>query len=165
MKGGKYETTKDYYEIIEQPRMDKLCQIYDSLVKQIELLQNDKEIDQVDLHGTEELILNIYPYLISLCILKPLSEEIKLFIMSFNQIIYNWNINSLNNRNISETSVSITNLLNDYLSMLEMIKIMRFLVDHVNRISSWLPPSLDVSKQYYQLIENQLKKDRDCIGE
>jgi len=152
---------ENYFDIIDRDKINEIHQLYDILLNQINLLQDSKEVEKNELNKVEQIVCNVYPYIINVCVMKPLSEDIRLFLLSLNQLLFNWNINSVNSRNISDYCTTITNLVNDYVSLIEMIKMLKYLVEQVNKISTWLPPSLDVSKHYSNLIENQLRSIRD----
>jgi len=132
-----------------------LSKSYEMIVDDINLMISEQ---QYKFNVDTKLILNSFDILKKTTILYPINEKYSKFVISYCQLVKNWNDNLSNNGCDKHEKIEIEVLVNirlidQYLTIVESCNQLKLVTRHLNDIRSWLPPSFDISKHYIDMLK------------
>lgn len=91
----------------------------------------------------------------------PMHRKFADFLLAFSELVYNWNNNTYKDKTVHTLTKFISSTANSRNIMYEAIQNMKNVVDDLQVVKSWSPPSFDIALAYVdeQLKENEKAND------
>ena len=99
-------------------------------------------------------------YLLVIAINKSITPFLKELEETFSEISLWWNNNFVNDLEIEKIANSIKRFVNYHVSVLESIKVTKNLVDRMEKLRNFSPPSFDLSRAYLEILQDDYSKNR-----
>ncbi len=141
------------YEFFGKEILSIINYTYHEILKNIKDLTEDKNVKTNDdfinklLTSLSEVRRSVF--------MVPLTPAFINFVNAYTEMIYNWNDNSIKNRDISDIIFQINRIIKGHLTMNESIDILKNLTQSLRNFKNWLPPAFEISKHYIDLLNEK----------
>lgn len=122
----------------------------DLIEDHIKKIDTGERIDSID----DTVIKKSLRFLISLSIEVPDSDKFRKFLKSMVNLIYNWNLNTNNNKDINNKCLYLDRVSNDSLTLGELINTFETATNRLKRRADFQPKSFSLSTHYFNIIED-----------
>lgn len=151
-----FDCGKQYEDFISSQLLQKTRSIYGIIRDQISVLEKDEVVDEIILKETSVLIKEIFRQLLNSFLINPISPQIALFIRSYCQLVFNWNVNTIADKELTESVLILQRLVDGHVTIMESITMLKELTEYLTRVKSWLPPTVDISKHYFDILQRSI---------
>lgn len=138
-------------------RLDILKTSLNKLIDDLELIDNEEEVNVEP--STINEVLRILHFLEKYTIERELDEFLIETINSINLLIYNWNSNTTNNKDIELASKTLRMLVEQHYTLTSAIQTMKILLEKLNKYSNIAPLSVNLSKHYLNILHERNNND------
>ncbi len=83
---------------------------------------------------------------------QPISPFVANFSRDYAEVVKNWNDQTVRARDIQQFSEFVVRLTMDYLTMNELVAVLRSFVPRMERLLRYTPPAFELSRHYLELI-------------
>ena len=83
---------------------------------------------------------------------EPLTPFITQFAMGYSEVLKNWNDMTIRAQDIDHYSRVIARLAEDYLTMHELVQVLRSFVPRMERLMRYTPPAFELSRHYLEVV-------------
>lgn len=132
-----------------------LKNVYKQIIENVNSMENSVGLDSSKVLELKDDICLICGRIQSSLMVNPIDPNITPFIESFCLLIFNWNGNTIHDESVNMFTSFLPNLIKNHLSILETINILKHLIGHLNKVSNWMPPAIDISKHYFNTIKEK----------
>lgn len=84
---------------------------------------------------------------------SPVDKTFSQFSESWIYLVYNWNENTIKSPSIKEECIYTQRLIEDFVSMKEVLDNLKFMNDRLKNFKSWTPPAFEISKHFIDYLE------------
>jgi len=137
---------------------DELNVIKETLSKVVDDIKEMMENDKCDLVDKTKDVKDIIMVLIRSYLFNPINEDVTKFIKAFHMIIFNWNNNSVKDKEIDTLIQALNRYSECSFTMMESIDVMKTLINNMKDLKSWTPSSFDISKHYFDILSEEKEK-------
>jgi DNA primase catalytic subunit len=141
---------------LNQQSTEELKCLYEKILNDVSLLEKEEKLDDKEVIETSNRIKYINSIFLNNLYLNPITNEINSFIKSWSMLIYNWNQNTIKEKQIYNQGVLMPRIVDGHFTVLEAINNLKEISNYLSRVRGWLPPAIDISKHYFNILN---KKD------
>ena len=141
---------------INQKYTEELQSIYSTILPDINALEKDGTLDDSVALETSNKIKNLNNIFQNSLYEIPITKALVSFIKCWSMLVYNWNQNTLKDKFINTQCEVMPRIVDGHLTVIEAINNLKIVSNYFGRVRSWLPPAIDISKHYFNILQ---KKD------
>ena len=131
----------------EEIKLLKGC--FHMIMYHVYLLENDTMVKGlIDVKLAEDSIRMISTKVLN----EGISNDFCVFVKAFCNLLYNWNNNVLENKDIELLCIFNGKIIDIRNNMLKTIDVMKDVYEHYKDLAGWMPPAFDISKAYLEKL-------------
>jgi len=139
------------YQLLSANTQEKFVKSVDMIKYHIDLMK--KELDPGE-NYPKNLIPETLSVLRKYILEAPLDVEFRKFCVAYCELVFNWNQNfKKGDEKIKEKVLFIIRILDQHLTILESIDVLRQLLSQLKSFREWTPPAFELSKHYLNILE------------
>jgi ATP-dependent Lon protease len=125
-----------------------------SLMKShIDILTQDKTIENFDSKKTPQIIEECISYLNITTSENQVNEKLKQFCLDYCFLTSNWNQNVLKSQPLNSKIQYMLRIINQTLTLTDSLSILKHLNKKLEKQLNWRPPTFELSDHYYKLLK------------
>lgn len=131
-------------------KREEFIDTFEKVKKIITVMENDG----IPQNYHEKEIKQSLSYLKNICMENPIGDRTSSFIRAWCELMSNVNNNTLKNEQIQGDAMFITRIIDQHLTVVEAIDIMKQLNKKMRDLKQWNPPAFEVAKHYLNYLED-----------
>ena len=160
-----FEKAKEFIEASIKDFPEDVECLYQIILNHIELLEKNEKIENYNGDSSKQTIRFLMLNLIE----GPVTNNRLQFFEGMSFIVYNWNLNVLNDPDITAYCLVSQKIIECFMSMKTSLLCGKKALETFHRYQSWLPPVNDVTIKYLDMLfeENErccTEQKTDCCG-
>jgi len=153
-----FEKAKEFIEASIKSFPEEVDCLYQTILKHIELLEKNEKIESYNGDSDKQVIR----FLMIDFTEGPVTYDRIQFFEGISFVIYNWNLNVLNDPDINTYCLVIQKMVECFVSMKNTLLYGKKAMETFYRYQSWLPPVNEVAIKYLDIL---FKENKGCCAE
>lgn len=130
--------------------IDEFKQSFNYMQSNIKELENENEELT---KGDNNQILKTVKVIKERYLNNPVDNKFSCFADAWIYLVFNWNNNTIKSPTIKEECDYVHRLIEDFLTMKEVLDNLKYVNDRLKNFKSWNPPAFEVSKHFIEYLD------------
>ena len=126
-------------------------EVYNNIRKNIQELDDEKKPTEFD----HDQILETIRFLRQKAMYEPLDSYFTDFCRAWLFLVFNWNNNTCQSPTIKQESETVQRLLDNFISMSEVMILLKNLNNRLQHFKNWSPPAFEISKHFIDYLDEK----------
>lgn len=151
---SEFMASDERMQLMSGERFDKFDKVIKMVLSHITLLDNEEPVSDYILSDVSECI----EWLMAVYVERPLTPELCQFMQAFSDLMFNWNRNVANDKDLEVKILTVVRFTKGHLTAVEAVSLLKGVVERLRALENWNPPAFELSKHYFQTLKDELNK-------